>query len=82
MTSPANEQRSLKDLVYDAEQSAANVQAMLYRLAEGTDEEDSETRRCFKAAAQLLQTVLDPLGEVFWRLLRPSDSPLAEEVQP
>ena len=81
MTCPAHDQQSFEDLVFEAEQTAANVQAMLYRLAAGTTEEDSDTRRCFKAAAQLLQVVLDPLGDILERLLD-HRTPPGEEVQP
>ena len=82
MPSPADEERSLTDLASDAEQTAANVHAMLSRMAQGTSDEDFETKRCFEGAAQLLQTVLDPLSDIVWHMLRPSDSPPAEEAQP
>ncbi|HEX9872581.1 MAG TPA: hypothetical protein VGC99_29085 [Candidatus Tectomicrobia bacterium] len=85
MTCPAHDQRSLTDLAYDAEQTAANVQAMLSRMADGTSDDDFDIKRCFEGAAQLLQTVIDPLSDIsqrLQRLERQEDSPPAEEVHP
>jgi hypothetical protein len=55
----------LHDLAFVAEQSLANVQGIVRRLAEGFGD-GTDAQRCFEGLAQLIAPFLDNLSSIVW----------------
>jgi hypothetical protein len=71
----------LHDRAFAAEQSLANVQGIVRRLAEGFGD-DTDAHRCFEGLAQLIQSILENLSSIVWDWDREMAKIRGGEVQP